>query len=387
MSAFSVKRPPKSYKELDHQKYVARITKTLYYSSLPNNDKLSLPVTELAAELFSEAQYGKSLERLHLNTASNISRNACVSPCSLIIAMLYLEKLKTRNPEYLERTSPSDLFLVSLMISMQQLAQLEREFLKAIDWEVHVKEVAFWRRLDKLEMQLADREGNRRGYFTYTELSNLADLIEVYALVQCVFTMTMILVASYTAGVLIIAGSFHLVSYVPGNAFQVKSIEHVANEVKLNDTLLENDSMRYLEGLEQKLNEKTSVEPVHILRTSLFLASINTLMSPYCNVSDGATDSEVESACWEWWKLPSMIWLSESSQEYNMNEHMSFNYFYNCFIGYLEILSVSSSNLEVGNHINMNKATMTRIQDQLEGSWHKEWTDSLQEEIFNSPYI
>ncbi|KAJ8967526.1 hypothetical protein NQ314_002841 [Rhamnusium bicolor] len=141
----------------DHKKYLSRITKTLYYGKLPKTDSLSLPVTELATELFSEAQKGKSLERLHCNEAAKISRNACVSPCSLVLAMLYLERLKKCNPEYLDRTAPSDLFLVSLMvsckflfddgesdevfvdewaasgeISVRELVLLEKDFLKAI---------------------------------------------------------------------------------------------------------------------------------------------------------------------------------------------------------------------------------------------------------------
>ena len=72
-------------------------------------------VVELAAELFSEAQRGRSLDRLHCDDAANISRKACVSPCSLVIALLYLERLKKICPEYLERTASSDLFLVSLV--------------------------------------------------------------------------------------------------------------------------------------------------------------------------------------------------------------------------------------------------------------------------------
>lgn len=74
-----------------------------------------MTILELAAELFSEVQKGKSLERLHYNQAAEISRNACISPCSLVLAMLYLERLKKCNPEYLGKTAPSDLFLVSLV--------------------------------------------------------------------------------------------------------------------------------------------------------------------------------------------------------------------------------------------------------------------------------
>jgi hypothetical protein len=75
-------------------------------------------VAELAAELFSEVKRGYSLERLDLEEAAVMSRNACVSPCSLVLALLYLERLKTCNPNYLQRVAPSELFLVSMVKSV-----------------------------------------------------------------------------------------------------------------------------------------------------------------------------------------------------------------------------------------------------------------------------
>lgn len=71
--------------------------------------------SELAAEIFTEVKNGQTLERLDVEEASRISRNACVSPCSLVLALLYLERLKDCNPEYLQRVAPSELFLVSLV--------------------------------------------------------------------------------------------------------------------------------------------------------------------------------------------------------------------------------------------------------------------------------
>lgn len=72
--------------------------------------------TELAAELYSEVKNGRSLERLRVDEAAEISRHACVSPCSLVLALLYLERLKSCNTEYVEKVAPSELFLVSMVI-------------------------------------------------------------------------------------------------------------------------------------------------------------------------------------------------------------------------------------------------------------------------------
>lgn len=70
---------------------------------------------EFAAEMFTNVKNGKSLDRLDVEEASRISRQACVSPCSFVLALLYLERLKDCNPDYLQKVAPSELFLVSLV--------------------------------------------------------------------------------------------------------------------------------------------------------------------------------------------------------------------------------------------------------------------------------
>lgn len=82
-------------------------------------------LTELAAELFSEAQRGRSLDLLHYDKAAVVSRNTCASPCSLILALLYLERLKTYNPDYLKKVAPSELFLISLVFESNRFKAYE----------------------------------------------------------------------------------------------------------------------------------------------------------------------------------------------------------------------------------------------------------------------
>ena len=50
-----------------------------------------------------------------MQEVTELCENACVSTCSLVLAILYLEKLKSVNPEYVEKVAPSELFLVSLV--------------------------------------------------------------------------------------------------------------------------------------------------------------------------------------------------------------------------------------------------------------------------------
>uniref|UniRef100_T1IFL6 Protein CNPPD1 n=1 Tax=Rhodnius prolixus TaxID=13249 RepID=T1IFL6_RHOPR len=196
-----------------HRHFLERIRKTLYYGNLPSTERLSLPVTELAAELYSEVKTRQSVQRLRLEEASKINRNACISPCTLVLAIIYLEQLKSSNYCYVDKISPSDLFIVSLMIatkflndsgeeddilnsewassvglSLPEVNRLEREFLAAINWEVFVEKTNFWKRLRLLEREIALKEGIKRGWFSYTDLENLLDTINGVALAQAVIT-------------------------------------------------------------------------------------------------------------------------------------------------------------------------------------------------------
>nr|CAI5840172.1 unnamed protein product [Callosobruchus analis] len=361
MSKISKKMPDKGCKAIgDHKRYLSRITKTLYYGKFPENDGLSLPVTELAAELFSEAQKGKSLERLHCNDAAKISRNACVSPCSLVLAILYLERLKACNPDYLDRTAPSDLFLVSLMVSskflfddgetdeviekewaasggvtLKHLLQLEKDFLNAIDWEVYVSELNFWRKLRDLETQLAAKQGALRGFFTYTELEHLAATIEIYKLLNCLVTFSVIMAATYTAGLLTIVGSVFLAGQVPGTSLYARKTTgtiEAARDVAVNYT--------FLETMDSLLAQNST--------------------------------QDAQTVTWDYWNIPIMDWLAKSSEmAATFREEITIE----LFPIYLETSATNLKRIELEDQI--HKATKTRIQDQMECSWHKEWTSTV----------
>ncbi|KAL1140213.1 hypothetical protein AAG570_000145 [Ranatra chinensis] len=203
------------FKGVSHNEFLLRIKKTLYYGEMPVGDTFSLPVTEFAAELYSKVKAGRSLERLRLEEAAEISHNTCVSPCCLVLAMLYLDRLKTCNPAYLNKAVPSELFLISAMVAnkflnddgeedevincewaasagldLKDVNHLEKEFLKAIDWHVFVKDTSFWSRLRSMERDIALKEGKRRGWFSYTELENLLDSLDIITLAQTIVAVS-----------------------------------------------------------------------------------------------------------------------------------------------------------------------------------------------------
>merc|ERR1712107_732540 len=120
------------------------------------------------------------LGRLDMARAADISRQACAGPNSLVLALLYLERLRRRNPDYLTTVSSADLFLVSLMVASKflyddgeedevfndewassagidtkELNKLEVKFLAAMDWRIFVDNAEFQSTLCRLEADIA----------------------------------------------------------------------------------------------------------------------------------------------------------------------------------------------------------------------------------------
>ncbi|XP_067426226.1 protein CNPPD1 [Emydura macquarii macquarii] len=184
-----------------HQQLRERVRKRLYYGwdkdcSLEN---LSSPVADIAVELLQKAA-PSPIRRLQKKYVCHVSREACISPCSMMLALVYIERLRHRNPEYLQQISSSDLFLISMMVAskylydegeeeevfndewgaagkvdVQTVNTLEMNFLSAIDWSLYTNPRELFEVLSWLEGRVAQRQGTRRGWFTYTDLCVLLE--------------------------------------------------------------------------------------------------------------------------------------------------------------------------------------------------------------------
>ncbi|XP_012273193.1 protein CNPPD1 [Orussus abietinus] len=313
------KRSSVKFKSIDvHDEFLNRIKQSLYYTKLPRTDCLSLPVTELAAELFTEVRGGHTLKRLDVEEASRVSRNACVSPCSLVLALLYLERLKDCNPEYLQQVAPSELFLVTLMIAskflhdrgeedevyniewaqsgnltLSQVNRLEKEFLNAINWSVYVCQQEFWDRLRRLERDVAYKEASKRGWFSYGELCCLVDSVRLLDVVLTVVNMSSICLATYAAGVVTLLGSALVTSQIPGSLFTPKQ------SVQLTDAL----ETKLIPILETEL-PKTYAIPSDDLPIDFLFASLD-----YNDTCPNCIIETQNATGWEWWLNSVMTWL------------------------------------------------------------------------------
>uniref|UniRef100_A0A8C4QXK7 Protein CNPPD1 n=1 Tax=Eptatretus burgeri TaxID=7764 RepID=A0A8C4QXK7_EPTBU len=179
-----------------HRQLSERLKKSLYYG-WEESDKvegLSCPVTDIAVEFFQNAAPAP-VHKLQQKYAARVAREACVSPCAMVLALVYIERLKKRDPEYLRCISSSDLFLISMMMASKYLYDegeeeevfndewgaagqldvgdvnhLEMGFLQAMDWELFVHPQDFFSFLACLETSVTSRQGRRRGWFMYSDL-------------------------------------------------------------------------------------------------------------------------------------------------------------------------------------------------------------------------
>jgi len=180
--------------EEDHEEFAERLRKSLYYGKLPGTERPSMPLTDMAVEFFQEAAPRK-LGRLDTYFAASSARSACMTPTSVIVGMMYVKRLQKRKPEYLAQISSSELFLISMMMASkflydegvdeevfndewatsgdldtEDVNELEREFLTAIEWDLFVRPDDFSDMLNTVEKRTALTQGLKRGWFSYTDL-------------------------------------------------------------------------------------------------------------------------------------------------------------------------------------------------------------------------
>nr|CAG4641694.1 EOG090X069C [Eurycercus lamellatus] len=242
------------FNQVKYLQMIYRIKKTLYYGALPEKAEdfnSSHSLTSVVVERFGQNDT-LFLEKLCFDYAADVSRETCLSPCSLVLALIYLERLVQKNPNYVSSVPSSKLFLISVMVAskflnddgeedevincdwassakidLQELNQLERQFLQAIDWALFVDEEDFSSTLNRIESRVAQREGLRRGWLTYTDLDVLSRaklLADTWELIHSlVINVSMACMTAYLASLVTLLGSALVVSSMPWNAPSIPS--------------------------------------------------------------------------------------------------------------------------------------------------------------------
>ncbi|XP_054629311.1 protein CNPPD1 [Dunckerocampus dactyliophorus] len=231
-----------------HQKLSERVRKRLYYGLEQDVslEVLSSPVTDIAVEIFQK-NAPSPIRKLHKKYAAHVAREACISPCAMMLALVYIERLRHRNPEYLQKISSSDLFLISMMVASKYLYDegeeeevfndewgtagkldvetvnnLEMNFLNAIEWSLFTESKDFFDALSQLETSIAERQGMKRGWFTYTDLCVLLEqstwsqaLTAIYQHFTKVSCMLGFLYLTSVAGLIATSTVLHQLSLCP----------------------------------------------------------------------------------------------------------------------------------------------------------------------------
>lgn len=92
---------------MPHDAFIKRMQKSLYYGT----QQMSIPLSDYMSDRFSDTHKGYSLNRLHYSTVGQLK----TTPYSLILALIYLERLKETDPAYTKHITPTELFIVSMV--------------------------------------------------------------------------------------------------------------------------------------------------------------------------------------------------------------------------------------------------------------------------------
>ena len=340
----------------EHDELYERYRKTLNYSKLPVTDRSSLPLSQLAVETFTNVgldALGDSLGRLDVGRAGEMTRTACVGPSSLVLALLYLDRLRRNNPDYLTTISSADLFLVSMMVASKflhddgeedevfndewatsggmdtkELNKLEISFLSAMDWRVFVAKDEFDGAVETVEEDIALREVTARGWATYTELSTLSRQLGLRELIrlcaELTVKMTAVCVAAYAAGFLSLLGTAALLERTPagpsGLATSVKSLSSC-----LSTPAEETQPADLVPDILDASTSSTShsrITAADLLTASLLVTSLSVSVSPLVNSEEELetkTDPDRENNLTTTEEINAnytrSLWLAEISRE------------------------------------------------------------------------
>lgn len=159
-------------------------------------------------------------------------------------------------------------------VSQDKMKQMELQFLCALNWNLFVSNVDFFKKLKSVEIELARRQGLRRGWLTYTELTQL---IPTLVIAKTFLQYSTLFTVSYAASVFTIAGAFFLASQVPGTALYsclkpTNDLQPKSTDISLVNTTATNFILAYAQDtqiakpdfdhLKQKIEEDEPFLPL-----------------------------------------------------------------------------------------------------------------------------
>lgn len=97
---------------LSHEEFLSRIKKSFYLGPSNPNRMISNPAAEYCSKIFTDVHHNFSLSHLSMENISKIRQQ---TPSSLLISLIYLDRLRQSDPTFVKLITPSELFLVTLV--------------------------------------------------------------------------------------------------------------------------------------------------------------------------------------------------------------------------------------------------------------------------------
>jgi hypothetical protein len=111
-------------------------------------------ILELVCAYFDRAGF-HSTEKLDLDFATRVSYDSCLDPCTMVAAMIYIERLRIKNPKVFGQFPPNDLYLSGIILASKFLNDCG---LEEFVWNDEWSEISKWsmQRVNQLELRLLD---------------------------------------------------------------------------------------------------------------------------------------------------------------------------------------------------------------------------------------
>uniref|UniRef100_A0A1I8AVT8 Protein CNPPD1 n=1 Tax=Steinernema glaseri TaxID=37863 RepID=A0A1I8AVT8_9BILA len=223
--------PPKTE---TYRRIRQRMRRSLGYGSR-RMDSLTLPLSEMVVDYFDRrAPY----DYLDMDFAAQLSRDGCLDACTMLVAMVYIDRVRGMDRSFFDESDASELFLSALVVaskylqdggldefvyndewgaaastSTKRVNELEVQLLNALTWNANVSDVEFEQSLESCERWVARRALLRNGFCTYNEahvLSARTAFSEWRSLLESVAFACAAIAAVYVASVISLYTAIHI---------------------------------------------------------------------------------------------------------------------------------------------------------------------------------
>uniref|UniRef100_A0AAF5CUN5 Protein CNPPD1 n=1 Tax=Strongyloides stercoralis TaxID=6248 RepID=A0AAF5CUN5_STRER len=174
-----------------YKEFNRRIRRTLNYGD-QRILSLTLPLSEMIVEYFLKHN---TLYKLPLDFAVNLSRESYLEPCTMIVSMIYLERIRLLHEDFFITTTPAELYLSCLIVAnkylqdgaciehiynwewanlvdkdIKEINKLEINMLTKMDWNIFVSINEFQKTMEMIEEWIAKYNVKNNKFATYTDL-------------------------------------------------------------------------------------------------------------------------------------------------------------------------------------------------------------------------